>query len=123
MLKKTIIKICLKTYSKVKSILKKSVMGKHQAVTTAPMKFFKMKAQPPSLMNLRLQPLVRALFLPVTCVMTRMLTKTHYFSILWLKYLKWILVRLSSATCVSFRACMMKLIEANRNVLKANCNL
>ena len=33
------------------------------SLTTAPMKFFKMKAWPPSLMNLRLWPLVHALFL------------------------------------------------------------
>ena len=62
MLKKTIIKTCLTTYSKVKLMLKKRVMGNHEAVTTAPMKFFKMKARPPSLMNLRLRPLVHALF-------------------------------------------------------------
>ena len=62
-LKKTIIKTCLTTYSKVKLILKKRVMGNHQTVTTALMKFFKMKAQPPSMMSLRLRPLVHALFL------------------------------------------------------------
>ena len=56
MLKKTIIKTCLTTYSKVKLILKKRVMGNHQTVATAPMKFFKMKTRPPSLMNLRLRP-------------------------------------------------------------------
>ena len=32
--------------------------------------------------------------------------KDTSFLVLWLKYLKWILVR-SSATCVSFRMCMM----------------
>ena len=64
MLKKTIIKICFTTYSKVKLILKKNKeMGNHQTVTTAPIKFFKMKARPPSLMNLRLRPLVHSLFL------------------------------------------------------------
>ena len=44
-------------------ILKKRVMGNHQTVTTAPMMFFKIKARPPSLMNLRLRPLVQALLL------------------------------------------------------------
>ena len=58
MLKKTIIKICLTAYSKVKLTLKKRVMGNHQTVTTAPIKFFKMKARSPSLMNLRLRPIV-----------------------------------------------------------------
>ena len=43
-------------------ILKKRVMRNRQTATTAPMKFFKMKARPPSLMNLRLRPLVHALF-------------------------------------------------------------
>ena len=43
-------------------ILKKRVMRNRQIATTAPMKFFKMKARPPSLMNLRLRPLVHALF-------------------------------------------------------------
>ena len=38
------------------------VMRNHQTVATAPMKFFKMKAPPPNLMNLRLQSLVHALF-------------------------------------------------------------
>ena len=61
MFKKTIIKTCLTIYSKVKLILKKRVMGNHQ--TAAPMKFLKMNARPPSLMNLRLPPLVHALFL------------------------------------------------------------
>ena len=63
MLKKTIIKTCLATYSRVKLILKKRVMGNHQTATTAPMKFFNMKARPLSLMNLRLRSLVHALFL------------------------------------------------------------
>ena len=36
----------------------------------------------------------------------------YAFSILWLKYLKWILVKFSPATCISFRTCMMKLVEA-----------
>ena len=39
------------------------VMRNHQTVATAPMKFFKMKTPPPNVMNLRLQPLVHALFL------------------------------------------------------------